>query len=280
MISYGFSSPSSTPDLKRMLEELVLKEGFSWIEVGAWEAENSPLLSALARFRKDHELNLSVHLRFVDVNPSSVVTEIRDASISVLRKDLAFAQSLSAQRVVMHGGDIGWFDFLPKDSPCYEDSMSMINNMRKDHFRVLSDSLTLLADEADRLGIELLLENMYFPWELPNTPQEMASMLRNELGGRIGMTLDFGHSLVSGFDPTTYVDSLGELIRHTHIHDNDGKFDTHLPLGHGSLSLRPSIPALVGCNGDVTLLLELPLRRIEDFIEGKHLLQDAAGSPL
>lgn len=126
--------------------------------------------------------------------------------------------------------------------------------------------------EAGSKGIELVVENMYLPWEMLNTPDEMRHFLHDRMLGKLGMNLDFGHSLISGGGPQGYVHSLGKFIRHSHLHDNDGLYDMHLPLGEGNLPLVPALPQLVALNPDLVLLLELPLRRLEDFVEGRRRL--------
>jgi sugar phosphate isomerase/epimerase len=91
------------------------------------------------------------------------------------------------------------------------------------------------------------------------------------------MNLDFGHSLISGGGPAGYVEAIGKLIRHSHLHDNDGVYDVHLPLGQGVLALEPALPHLVALNPDLTLLLELPMRKLEDFIDGRLRLLNVLG---
>lgn len=52
-------------------------------------------------------------------------------------------------------------------------------------------------------------------------------------------TLDTGHSFVNGKNPEYYIEKLNELeipIDTVHLHDNDGKSDSHQPLGTGNIN--------------------------------------------
>lgn len=270
MQRFGFKIGGPWLEHTGAAERLLEGEGFSWIEVGAWEAQNDALLRYLDGLRARWTPAVSVHCEFVDINIASLVPEVRETAVQVIRRNLKFAESVGAQRAVIHGGDIAWFDFFPEDHPEYPGLQDEIMERRENALEVLAGSCQTLLGEAEDRDIELVIENMYFPWEMLNTPSEMAALLHDRLDGKLGMVLDFGHSLISGGGPAAYINALGKTIRHTHLHDNDGVYDLHLPVGQGRMPLSPALSQLVSLNPDITFLLELPLRQLEDFVEGRR----------
>ena len=51
------------------------------------------------------------------------------------------------------------------------------------------------------------------------------------------MALDTGHAHISS-TPQTETAVAGRLLRTTHVHDNNGRQDTHLPPGSGTLDWK------------------------------------------
>jgi sugar phosphate isomerase/epimerase len=91
-------------------------------------------------------------------------------------------------------------------------------------------SLGDLKQAAGDLSVPFYLENMpawdyfflRFPEELPL------------LDGQ-GFALDVGHAHLNGCLPGF----LEQALSHVHLHDNDGKADTHDPIGKGSIDFGP-----------------------------------------
>jgi sugar phosphate isomerase/epimerase len=272
MIRFGFKFANSWLAQPGAAEKLLEESGFSWLEFGAWEAQSPAFLRYLEQIRKSSDPGVSVHCEFMDINLASLVPEVRQAALQVIQRNLLLAVSIGARRAILHGGDTGWLDTFPEDHPAFAGMQFEVLERRQSCMNALEDSFSTLLAEAGSKGIELVVENMYLPWEMLNTPDEMRHFLHDRMLGKLGMNLDFGHSLISGGDPQGYVHSLGKLIRHSHLHDNDGLYDMHLPLGEGILPLAPALPQLVALNPDLVLLLELPLRRLEDFVEGRRRL--------
>lgn len=275
MVTFGFNSPDQGKTLEILAQHLFEPGIFSWLEVGSWQSELVDLMKVVEKVYARYPIHLCVHFDFVDINYASLVPEIRFAALQVLRRNLRFAIAIGAERVVMHGGDIGWYDYLKVGHPLYEEAKSEFDQRRANYIPYMIESIATIEQEVHDAGMELLLENMYYPWELLNSPDEMADVVLNQLDRKVGVALDFGHSLVSGYDPDEYVKALGGAIHHTHIHDNDGLYDAHLPLGAGNLKLLPAIPRLINANPNVTLLLEMPPRTLDVYAEGRQRLLDA-----
>lgn len=71
--------------------------------------------------------------------------------------------------------------------------------------------------------------------------------------------LDIGHAFFNGRSVSLnrWIDVLKDYIGHVHIHDNNGVFDEHLPLGQGGMNLTGAINKIMhACGEDVPFVLE------------------------
>jgi sugar phosphate isomerase/epimerase len=97
---------------------------------------------------------------------------------------------------------------------------------------------------AERLGFKLLLENVY------ETSPDVHSALFDKIpSDAFGFCLDAGHHHVFGKSPQReWVKTLGDKIMALHLHDNNGKEDSHLAIGKGNVDFA-GLFRLVGENG-------------------------------
>ena len=272
MVKYGLFLPNTIDQLEEIAIPALNTGNFSWVEVGAWSFENTRLMDRIQEIVEQYHCKVSVHCHFEDVNISAQPPIIRDAALSQITSDINNALLLSPQLFVIHAGDIAWFDYLPKEHTDFIRFQSVVKMHREKHLSTLVESLDYLGKYAANHGIKLTVENMYFPWELVNSPNEAQQVFSKLSSDNVGFTLDFGHALAAGFNPLAYVEALGDLIWHTHIHDNDGCYDLHHPIGSGVLNTKPIISKLVKINPEISLLLELPSKEIDDFVRGQKIL--------
>lgn len=111
-------------------------------------------------------------------------------------------------------------------------------------------SLEHLRAFAKPLGVQVVVENI--PNEL-STPEALVELLRTARFTDIGVCFDVGHAHMGPGIPQAF-ETLKELIRTTHVHDNDGQRDAHLWPGGGTIDWKqtmellrtaPHVPALV-----------------------------------
>lgn len=95
------------------------------------------------------------------------------------------------------------------------------------------EKFSKLYDESDRI---FTFENTPTGSNLVKDVIEAIAKLRRELKNgesRIGACLDIGHANIWEKPPEESIKKLGETIIATHISDNDGNSDLHLPPGDG-----------------------------------------------
>jgi sugar phosphate isomerase/epimerase len=109
-------------------------------------------------------------------------------------------------------------------------------------------SLQEIASMTDPLGVQIALEN------IPNaisTPDAIVAMIEDELElSGVGACLDVGHAHLMG-GVVDAVETLSGLLLTTHVHDNLGQRDEHLPPGEGTIAWASVMMALqkVGYEG-------------------------------
>ena len=174
---FGFRAPHSwteRPQYARALKEA----GFDWMEVDAPEGEHPALAEAMRRLAADTDFHLSVHGHFVDVNLSSSNGSVREHAISIIQRDVDFAAQIGAELVVVHPGDIGWFDFLPADHPDYAEAQAVIEQLRVHCTAKAVDSIGRCGGYAADRGVRLVFENMYCPWDVLVSPEDVSLAFR------------------------------------------------------------------------------------------------------
>lgn len=113
---------------------------------------------------------------------------------------------------------------------------------------------TPMAEQAEKYGIVLLLENM---WE-PN-PQIITRILDRIRSPYLEACLDVGHaSLYSRLPLSAWLESLDDHLVYTHLHNNHGDTDQHLAFGDGVLDFPQLLDTLRALPKVPLFSLELP----------------------
>jgi sugar phosphate isomerase/epimerase len=119
----------------------------------------------------------------------------------------------------------------------------------------LARGLVALADHARDTGVVLCVENMP-PGVHPGSRMADLFELLVELDRpELALALDTGHAhMTAGAGAETR--AAGRLLRTTHVHDNNGRQDTHLPPGLGTLDWPAWLEALDAVDYRGPILLE------------------------
>jgi sugar phosphate isomerase/epimerase len=169
----------------------------------------------------------TLHAPFHGINIASVFEPVRKASVQVMVDCFTIAAAIGAP-VVMHPGYFAW------------------EQERAASDRQFRASLQELKSAAAERSVEFWFENMgdmnYFNLR---TPADLG------LIGDLGLTLDTGHANLNRCLP----EFLKIPFRHMHIHDNNGRADTHSPVGSGTIDFGPVMAALR--QGHATAVIEV-----------------------
>jgi sugar phosphate isomerase/epimerase len=238
MIAYGFPEKDVARDL-----ELALTLRASCIEIlPHWRALPDPV--ALRRQVEDRGLTVhsahgcwggqSIEARRADLG--SPDAETRHASVDDIRRCVDWTHRAGGRHLVVHPGGLSDPD----------------EKVRRWDALVLA--LNALADHASSRNILICVENMP-PGVSPGSRMaDLAAIVAEVDHPSIGLAIDTGHAhLVAS--PASETTAAGGLLRTTHVHDNHGRQDVHLPPGQGTIDWAAWVEALdaIGYTGPVML---------------------------
>ena len=107
---------------------------------------------------------------------------------------------------------------------------------RTEAMRNLMEAVRLAAPELERRRMRLAVENhtpAILDCPLGDLPEDFDWLMENIQSEWVGRTLDIGHAHINGH-VDDFLSRPFDRIFNLHVHDNDGKDDTHLPLGKGT----------------------------------------------
>ncbi len=156
-----------------------------------------------------------LHAPYHGINVASLFESIRRASVEVMTDCFSVAAEIGAP-VVLHPGYFAW------------------EQERGQADRQFRKSLDELKEAAEESSVTFWFENMgdmhFFNLR---TPEDLG------LIDGSGFTLDTGHAnlnhCLAGFLDTGF--------EHMHLHDNDGRRDSHSPVGEGTIDFRAVMAA-------------------------------------
>lgn len=114
-------------------------------------------------------------------------------------------------------------------------------------------SVEELYDLTARRGVRLALE------VLPNrlsSPEALVRLIDSLDLDQAGLCLDFGHAAIMGDVLDAIEEASGHLLT-THVHDNDGRQDSHLVPGEGVIDWSAALFAIQKIGYDGLFLLEV-----------------------
>jgi sugar phosphate isomerase/epimerase len=118
--------------------------------------------------------------------------------------------------------------------------------------RRLADFWLPFADQAGKVGMTIALENLWEP-----DPEIHAAAVATARHPHLKASLDTGHALVySRTTAAAWIRALGDLLAHTHLHDNHGQIDEHLPVGQGIEDWPSLIAALAAHAPNAQVVIE------------------------
>ncbi|WAC06104.1 MAG: sugar phosphate isomerase/epimerase [Methanoregula sp.] len=160
---------------------------------------------------QSYSVKFSVHSPCRGTNIASLLEQIRRASVEVMGECFTIAAEVNAG-VVVHPGYFAWVEEREKAENQCKKSISELTHLSAEH------------------GVPFYIENMG-DWEyfLLKTPGELP------LIGNARFALDVGHA----HQNHCLEEFLSVTAQHFHLHDNDGKSDTHATVGDGTIDFGP-----------------------------------------
>ncbi len=187
----------------------------------------------------------AIRARRVDLGSTDQATWIE--SISDLETCVEWLQAAGGSCLVVHPGGLA-------DPEDFADRRSQL--MR---------GLVVLADHARGRGVTLCVENMP-PGVYPGSRMaDLFAIVEEVDRPEVDLALDTGHAHLTGSAPAETL-AAGPRLRTTHVHDNDGRQDLHLPPGLGRLDWGGWVASLDAIDYRGPIVLEC-IRHLRDKSE-------------
>lgn len=162
-----------------------------------------------------------------------------------LVQSLQYTANLKSPVIVLHPGIYyhpeSWAKKIAPDQMCEE---QLALHGKEAIQEVICNNLKAVLGEAKRLGVKIALENGVDNYVI-STIDMLPQIIRQVNDPSVGFCLDAGHALCHdriGFAP--WLEQLGDKLLTTHLHDNRGQRDEHLPPGFGIIPWMDFIIAL------------------------------------
>lgn len=183
---------------------------------------NENILQYRQRLRAMGAQRLTIHGPFLDLNPMTFDSRIRQITMSRYAQAYEAAAELGAEKIVFH--------------TCYHPDIYLLTGWDRRTAEFYQEFL------ENRKEIKVVLENVFDrEWEPIQEAIEEVNV------PNLGFCLDIGHAHCYSPRPAEeWAQAMRKHISHVHVHDNLGDKDSHMALGQGNISLsRTLMPFLL-----------------------------------
>lgn len=198
--------------------DYLLTEGIDpelYLPADALDTMDDALLRDFAAELAGRGLNCTIHATFMDLNPGSVDRAVRDTTRQRVEQTLAVADVLRPRVIVFHPG----YSRLTYGSA--------VETWVANSVAFWQAQLPRVRD----IGCTIALENIFE--EEPSTLRQVLDRIDDTL---VGHCFDSGHfNMFATVSLQEWFAVLGERIVESHLHDNHGQADEHLPVGEGEI---------------------------------------------
>jgi sugar phosphate isomerase/epimerase len=165
-----------------------------------------------------HHLSITLHGPFIDLSVGSTDPAIKAVTRSRFEQLFKLVPVFKPRAVVCHAG----YDW------------KRYGYFREEWIESSLDTWSWLAGSLVEQGSRLMLENVY-----EDDPRDIRNILERLKSQNVGFCLDAGHLFAFGqSELKPWLEGLGSYIGQLHLHDNHGRDDEHLPLGHGQIDFK------------------------------------------
>lgn len=177
--------------------------------------------------------NRLLHAPFNELFPCAIDPKARELAAYRYRQAVALAKRYDAKKVIVHGG------YHPRSYyPVWyvEQSVAFWK--------------AFLREDP---GVEIVLENV-----LEEDPAWLVQIVEGVDDPRLRLCLDIGHVNVYSKKPVMdWLTMWAPYLRHFHVHNNDGSWDTHSPLTQGNIPMAEFLQSAHALCPDASITLEL-----------------------
>jgi len=168
--------------------------------------------------RLDWGPKITLHAPFMDMNPGAMDPMVRSVTQVRFRQLLSVAAILKPRAAVFHAAYDRWRYNGRRDI--------WLENGLETWYKVM--------DQASKIGLRVAVENVF-----DEDPEALRMLIEKINSPDFGFCFDTGHfNLFSTLPMEKWFESLGRHLIEVHLHDNDGKADSHWALGRGGIDFE------------------------------------------
>jgi sugar phosphate isomerase/epimerase len=168
--------------------------------------------------RLDWGPKLTLHAPFMDLNPGAMDPMVRSVTQVRFRQLLNIASILKPRAAVFHAAYDRW----------------RYSGRRDIWLENCIDTWRKVMEMASKTGLRIAVENVF-----DEDPEALHMLIEKIDSPDFGFCFDSGHfNLFSKVTMEQWFESLGRHLAEVHLHDNDGKADSHWALGRGTVNFE------------------------------------------
>ncbi len=161
---------------------------------------------------RERGLDISFHAPFMDLSPAGLDPRVLEVTRFRFNQVRDLAEIVRHRHIVFHPGYDKW-RYGRKPRVWLERSL---------------ETWSGVLDWGIPIGTKIVLENVF-----DTEPDPMLQLL-SHFENSLGLCFDTGHFLLfTSITLNKWLTAMGDSLQEIHLHDNDGKEDTHLPVGEG-----------------------------------------------
>ncbi len=202
------------------------------------DLDNTPIdrFTEWANMFQDKGIEITIHAPYMDLSPGGIDSKIRRASLERMIQLMDIAKILNPHIIAVHPGYDHWRN------------SRTLNQWTSNSASFWREILDYTANSSFKLAIENIFEQ---------TPESLQKLIENIGSPRFGFCFDTGHfNLFSKVPLEKWFETLGPYLIETHIHDNKGDKDSHLPIGEGTFPFSVFFDLLSDMPGNPILTFE------------------------
>ena len=173
-------------------------------------------VATLNSIRQSYDKKYTVHAPFDGINIALPPGSLLNSTLRRLKNSIVNAAALDCQMWVFHPG-------MRTALSMFYPGMDWSRNL---------ESVRLLFRFARDHGVEASVENIMEAFVMKDVDE--FKKFYDEIGEDIGLAFDTGHANVVG-ELEDFLTCFSDKMVHVHAHDNHGKSDEHLCVGHGNI---------------------------------------------
>ena len=174
------------------------------------------------------------HGPFNELFPSAIDTKARTLALERFHQCYELAKSYNVSKIVFHSGYYSNMYY-----PCFFKERSIV------FWKEFMDSIDG--------SIEVVIENVF-----DDDPEILKEIIDEVNKPNLKLCLDIGHAnCYTNVGIVKWIEVLNNRISHFHIHNNDGKVDTHNSIDDGTIDMKEVFDAIDKYSYDATITLEV-----------------------